>query len=120
MVAQGDSESGMTKSWILPVISFVVLAVPMVWIIQFERLALHDQTVLLPLTVVKLISIMLGDYMALRYPLAGDLLRMNAPEQGRLVVRLNDRQIADFVRLEDGSALAQDELLINYHQRQGR
>jgi len=67
-------------------------------------------------------SLIQGDYMRLDYALERELqtalgLRADTPpaeSRGQTVVRLGEDNVAQFVRVYEGAALAEDELLINY------
>lgn len=63
-------------------------------------------------------SLMQGDYMALRFELANDV--MDEPAGGVVVVKLDARRVATFVRREDGSPLGPDERRLRYTSRAGR
>ena len=98
-----------------------------------ERLLDSGRVVFLELAPVDPRSLMQGDYMALNYRLANEItavlprrsderawLPELAPANGRAVVRLDDRSVATFVRLDDGRPLAGDEILLRYRVRDGR
>lgn len=57
-------------------------------------------------------SLMQGDYMVLRYNL--DNVSNFQNWRGRFVVRLNDKQIAQIIRVHNGEALDKDEHLLRY------
>ena len=69
-------------------------------------------------------SLMQGDYVRLNYKLLGDLHRdfdrirsageIEIPDAGKIVVRLDERRIAFFKSLWDGTPLAEDERLLHY------
>ena len=98
-----------------------------------EKLLAQGRVVYLQLATVDPRSLMQGDYMALNYQLArevNDALSakgdqgsrgsgLNASD-GRTVVRLDERSVASFSRLEDAQQLAQDEILMRYRVRNGR
>jgi len=71
--------------------------------------------------------------MALNYQLANDITAVLprrdttqdwlpdlTPSDGRAVVRLDDRSVARFVRIDDGRPLAADEARLRYRVRDGR
>jgi len=76
---------------------------------------------------------MQGDYMALRFAVAGDVAARRVPgnmaaerslrvldqpaEDGRLVIALDERGIGRFRRIDDGRPLAPDERLLRYRLR---
>lgn len=89
-------------------------------IVGKERLLANGTTVLLDLAPVDPRSLIQGDYMRLDYDLArGAEVRggFGWPRTGRIVVRLDDRGVAQFVRRHDGEALAPGELMIRYRVR---
>jgi uncharacterized membrane-anchored protein len=78
-------------------------------------------------------SLMQGDYMALRFGLAQTVIdalpkkegsrswrpTVDAPD-GKVVVALDERRVASFVRIDDGTPLANGETRIKYRVRSGR
>lgn len=91
-----------------------------------ERLLAEGRVVLLELAPVDPRSLMQGDYMALRFQVAdaafGAGNGKNLPRDGHLVLRLDDRGVASFVRLErleGGAPLAENEVRLRYRFREG-
>jgi uncharacterized membrane-anchored protein len=86
-----------------------------------ERILSSGQTVLIQLAPRDPRSLLQGDYMALRYVLAEEIMRrLDAPfsATGAAVVRLDANGVAEFVRLADAAdALAEDERLLGYRKR---
>jgi uncharacterized membrane-anchored protein len=90
------------------------------WSVAKKEAVLRDgQTLLIELAPVDPRSLIQGDYMRLEYRLAEHADRSWARD-GRMVVRLDDRGVAEFVRAHDGRALGPDELLLQYRRRSGR
>ena len=98
-----------------------------------ERLLENGRVVYLELAPVDPRSLMQGDYMALNYQVANEisavLPRRNedrawlpdlSPSDGRVVVRLDERSVARFARIDDGQPLAEGEALLRYRVRNGR
>lgn len=88
-----------------------------------ERLLAEGRVVLLELAPVDPRSLMQGDYMALRYKVADEAFGRwwrTQLEDGRIVVRVDARGVADFRRIDDGTLLAQDEALMRYRVRAGK
>lgn len=89
----------------------------LVW--QKEATLANGRLVLLELIPVDPRSLMQGDYMILRYKLAGavpdKLLQDGA--NGRLVLKLDKDGVATFARLDEGGPLAPDEALLTYRMR---
>lgn len=81
-----------------------------------ETLIREGEPVLLELAPVDPRSLIQGDYMVLRYAIAANLEQTELPARGKLVIRLDENQVARFVRLDDGSPLANDERLLNYYK----
>lgn len=101
----------------------VVLATVNFAIFDKERLIANGTTVLLDLGPVDPRSLIQGDYMRLDYALArGAEVRggLGWPRTGRIVVRLDERGVAQFVRRHEGEALGPDERLLRYRVRGGR
>ncbi len=87
-----------------------------------EQLLKNGRTVLLELAPVDPRSLMQGDYMALRFKSATDAfgVRMNRglmPSDGRLVLRLDERNVAAFKRFDTGAPLSANEVVIRYRIR---
>jgi uncharacterized membrane-anchored protein len=83
-----------------------------------EQLIRNGEPVLLELAPVDPRSLLQGDYMALRYAIAADLEERDLPWRGALVIRLDENNVAHFVRIEDGTPLAPDERLIKYYRHE--
>ena len=65
-------------------------------------------------------SLMQGDYMALRFKIADDAFgrgRSKESEDGRIVVKLDPRNVAAYVRRDGGDALAEGEAVLRYRVR---
>ena len=106
-----------------------LLAVANWTIFQRERHLAEGAVVLLELAPVDPRSLMQGDYMALRFRLENDAfgtrnafqrLTGDVPRDGRIVVALDERRVARFVRLDDGTAPSAGELALRYRVRDGR
>jgi uncharacterized membrane-anchored protein len=79
--------------------------------------------VLLELAPVDPRSLMQGDYMALNFRIANDAFRRDRTknsEDGRIVVKLDARGIASYLRHDEGEPLAADEARLRYRVRDGR
>ena len=96
-----------------------VLATVNVSIVRKERLLANGRQVLVELAPVDPRSLLQGDYMRLEYQLARSA-DASWPRDGRLVVRLDDRGVAEFIRRDDGRAPGPGELLLQYRRRAGR
>jgi uncharacterized membrane-anchored protein len=85
-----------------------------------ERLVANGQVMYLVLEPVDPRSLLQGDYMDLRYELAGHVPQADRPSSGALVVSLKD-QVATFVRFyQPGTPLAAGEHLLRYRVRSGQ
>jgi len=85
-----------------------------------EDLLAHGQLVLLRLAPVDPRSLMQGDYMELRFDIANDLRKVLADEvstDGNVVVAVSEDGVAEFARIDNGSALAPDERLMQFRLR---
>jgi len=101
-----------------------------------ERQLASGKAVYLELAPVDPRSLMQGDYMALRFKIANDALPAMkrsetsgrrgffrgqglAPSDGRIVAALDERSVAMFRRLDDGTPLGSNEVLLRYRVREG-
>ena len=82
-----------------------------------EALLARGRVVLVELAPVDPRSLMQGDYMALRYRMAGEA--SGAPRDGYLVVTTSADGVAKFVRHDDNTPLAPGELRLRYRWRDG-
>jgi uncharacterized membrane-anchored protein len=106
------------RSAIAVVACAVALALVNWTIVRRERHLRDGRTVYLELAPVDPRSLMQGDYMALRFAVAGSI-DTDAPGSGHLVARLDDRSVATFARLDAGAPLAADEIRLRYRVRNG-
>ncbi|MEZ4542249.1 MAG: GDYXXLXY domain-containing protein [Chloroflexota bacterium] len=83
-----------------------------------EALIRTGTPILLELAPVDPRSLIQGDYMDLRYKIAADLDPEELPWRGKLVIRLDDQNIAHFVRIDDGTPLAAGERLLTYYRHE--
>ena len=114
---------------IVVVAAIVILALANHAIYNKERLLAEGRVVLLDLAPVDPRSLMQGDYMALRFKVADEALGREGRwgqnkdkllRDGRIVVRIDARGVAEFRRIDDGTALAADEALMRYRVRAGK
>lgn len=97
----------------------LVLTTVNISIARKEQLLATGRPVLVELAPVDPRSLIQGDYMRLEYRLA-EHADASWARDGRMVVRLDDRGVAEFIRAHDGRALGPDELLLQYRRRSGR
>jgi uncharacterized membrane-anchored protein len=114
-----------------------ILALVTFSIVGKERQLESGKVVYLELAPVDPRSLMQGDYMALRFKIANDaqpamqrspssdVRRFRgqgdlATADGRIVAALDPGSVATYRRLDDGTALAPDEILLRYRVREGR
>jgi uncharacterized membrane-anchored protein len=101
-------------------LALVLLAVN-AFIVQKERVLAAGTVVLLELAPVDPRSLIQGDYMRLDYAIARAALADDGwPGSGRIVVRLDGRGVASFVRRHGSEPLAADEHLLLYRLRGSR
>lgn len=87
-----------------------------------ERLLARGTVVVLELAPVDPRSLMQGDYMALRFRMANDAgaaVRAAASPDGRIVAAVDERGVATYRRLHDGTPVASGEVLLRYRVRNG-
>jgi uncharacterized membrane-anchored protein len=118
--------------WIIVLATVVVLAAVNGAIWQKERHLAEGEIVYLELAPVDPRSLMQGDYMALNFALGNQIQSAlfpqdEAPQEdnppasnGYVVVRLDEKRIAHFQRLANGSSLANDERQLRYRLRNGQ
>ena len=94
----------------------VVLVAANLTVARHEHTLDQGQAIYLELAPVDPRSIMQGDYMALAFA-AGRQVPTTAPAHGRIVVKLDPRQVGVFARVHGGEALAPDERLVEYRLR---
>lgn len=111
----------------IAVVAGILLLAAVNWtIVGRERLLETGQVVLLELAPVDPRSLMQGDYMALRFKLANEAFgrergreRGGPAEDGRIVVRVGDRGVAAFARMDGGEPLGAGEARLRYRVREG-
>jgi uncharacterized membrane-anchored protein len=86
-------------------------------IVRRERHLRDGRTVYLEIAPVDPRSLMQGDYMALRFRVADSLRGSEAGAGGYAVVNLDERGIAWFVRVDDGTPLEPNQLRLRYRVR---
>ena len=91
------------------------------WLVWEKEILLRDgQTMFLRLAPRDPRSLLQGDYMVLRYKItqpAASQHRGDVPAQGKLVVALDPRGVARFVRFHEGEALREGEWFLAYKRR---
>ncbi|APV51649.1 hypothetical protein BWI17_19295 [Betaproteobacteria bacterium GR16-43] len=84
---------------------------------KHEATLAEGRLMLLELAPVDPRSLMQGDYMALRFKIAEKLGREQG--DGRFVVKVDDRNVAAFVRVHAGAMLSPGEALVEFRVRNG-
>jgi uncharacterized membrane-anchored protein len=100
----------------------LVLVVANIGIYQKQQLVDSGRVVLLELAPVDPRSLMQGDYMALRFRAEADAFGasdLQMLEDGRLVLAVDDRNVATFVRIDNGTPLGPGEIVMRYRIRGG-
>ncbi len=93
---------------------------------RMERLRDNGDTVLLELAPVDPLALLLGYYMDLNYGVDRDISYaldrkdFSQMRNGLAVVRLDEHRVAEFVRLDDGTPLAPDEMKLFFRLRGGQ
>ncbi len=86
-----------------------------------ERLLTEGAVVLLQLAPVDPRSLMQGDYMALRFQVANDIRQRVGGEEahdGNAIVTVDERRVGAFVRIDDGTPLAANEVRMHFRMRE--
>jgi len=89
-------------------------------IMQKQRIVDEGTQVLLPIRPADPRSLLQGDYMSLRYArtaLPPDNISASLPRRGTAIVKLDADGVAQFARIDDGSALGEGELRLRYKRR---
>jgi len=100
----------------------LILIVANVGIYQKQVLVDSGRMVLLELAPVDPRSLMQGDYMALRFRVGDDAfgsVDRGTLSDGRLVLTVDERNVAKFTRFDSGGPLGPGEVLIRYRVRAG-
>jgi len=97
--------------------ALLIVGVMSMMILHKEQVIASGQTVLLRLAPVDPRSLMQGDYMILRYAMAREVPDTGADEEGWLVIRLDESEVGQFVRIHASEELAPGELLLAYKRR---
>jgi uncharacterized membrane-anchored protein len=105
------------RNMILWVVTAMVLATVNHMVFQKERVLVRGRTMLLRLAPVDPRSLMQGDYMVLRYEIARAVSRGRLENRGRIVVALNENDVASFIRFHRGEPLQPGEHLLSYRNR---
>jgi uncharacterized membrane-anchored protein len=110
------------RKLIVVVAALAVLAVVNLTIHSRERLVDSGRVVLLELAPVDPRSLMQGDYMALRFKVAREVVAAQSPaalRDGNLVLGVDVDGVATYRRLDNGAPLAPDELRLRFRVRNG-
>lgn len=102
---------------VIALAGLVVLGVANYSIYEKERVLAEGRVIYLELAPIDPRSLMQGDYMALRFAVQVAMPWKETLRDGYVVVKVDDRSVAKFVRIDDGTALAADELRIYYRVR---
>jgi uncharacterized membrane-anchored protein len=78
----------------------------------------HGRAVMLEIAPVDPRSLMQGDYMALNFQVANAL--RTAPPDGRVVVKVDEKGVGRYARIDRGEPLAADEARLRYRVRKMR
>ena len=105
---------------IIALAGVLILIVANVGIYQKQRLVDSGRVVLLELAPVDPRSLMQGDYMALRFRVADaafSSVDRDTLQDGRLVLTVDERNVAKFTRFDSGGPLGPGEIVIRYRVR---
>jgi len=107
------------KKLFLVAATLFVLIVVNFLIIKKEITLAGGRTMLLRLAPVDPRSLIQGDYMILRYSIAGSIPEKQLADKGCIVVSLDGNSVAKFVRVHKGEPLRNGEHLLFYRNRRG-
>jgi len=99
--------------------TLIVLVTVNYLILDKEETLANGRTMLLRLAPVDPRSLIQGDYMALRYAIAREVPEDQLENNGRIVVSLDDNDVATFLRVHQGEGLQENEKLLFYRDRGG-
>ena len=103
------------RNFVLWGMTFVIFVLVTYMTYQRESLAVNGRVILLELAPVDPRSLIQGDYMRLRYALSDDIESHTNRERGFVVVRLDENNVARFVRIHNSvTPLAPDEILLPF------
>ncbi len=100
----------------------LALGVPAGLVVQKEYVLRAGAQVFLALAPVDPRSLIEGDYMRLSYAVSNEVREdegVSGPVDGALVLALDDRRCAHFVRFDDGRPVGEGEVRIRYRRRHG-
>ena len=120
MLKQIFDLSERTRLLVLGVVITVILAAINIEIAGKEKIVREGTTVLLRLAPRDPRSLLQGDYMALRYSLAADVVREAGQldtNDGVAVIQVGDLDEASFVGLYDGQQLEEGQVLLRFRKR---
>ncbi|MDO8735508.1 MAG: GDYXXLXY domain-containing protein [Thermoleophilia bacterium] len=116
------------KKIVIALAALVILLMTNAFIYQKESQIESGRTALLRIGPVDPRSLAQGDYIQLSYELMRKVPRVRTdsngakvqPDDGALITRVDDDGVAQFVRLDDGTPIAADELRLAYTYREGQ
>jgi uncharacterized membrane-anchored protein len=119
-----EAQSGAPARWGIVASVVAVLAVANTGIWQKEDLIARGRPVYVELAAVDPRSLMQGDFMQLNFRMPAEvqarLQGLTTNQRPRVVARRDERGVATLMRLEDGAALGEDELLLELTPKDGR
>ena len=108
------------RNIVVGLMTIVILGAVNTLIIGKERIVADGTVVLLRLAPRDPRSLMQGDYMALRYSLAGEVAQAANNREindGHAVIELDDQQVARFIRVHENEKLGAGEHLLQFRKR---
>ena len=85
------------------------------WMIVYKEMLLDSaQSIYLELAPVDPRSLMQGDYMVLNYAVAREAQSKATLKSGHLILKVDDRRVGQFARIDDGSPLADEEVRVTF------
>lgn len=104
------------RKWLLFAVLAVTLVATNLAIYHKEQLLADGRVVRLALAPVDPRALMQGDYMALNYALNNHLFHHQRPENLRLIVTLDNQQVATDAEWDRGQPLAKNQFYLQAHQ----
>ncbi len=117
--AYPEIRGGIMKKVVTILGTLIILLAVNYSIYQKENVLTSGETLLMKLEPKDPRSLIQGDYMVLRYEIARRVSEENLERQGKIILEADENHVAIFKGIYHGEPLAENELLLNYKDRNG-